>query len=329
MNKKLRIGILGAARIAPFALISPSRHIPEVEVFAVAARDHERAKKFARKHSITHAFNGYEAMLTNPDVDAIYNPLPNSLHSEWTIRALEAGKHVLCEKPLTANTSEAERVAQVAQRTQLVCMEAFHWRHHPLATRMLEILASGEIGTVKRIETWMCVPLPLPSDIRYRLDLAGGATMDVGCYAISMARHLAAAEPTVESAKALLMSPGVDRRMEAELSFSDGRSGHITCSLWSSSFLRIQARVTGENGVMSVINPTLPQLANLITVKSQGKIRRETVARTSTYQHQLQAFSDAVLHGKSIITTADDAVKNMRVVDAVYRAAGMQPRGTL
>ncbi len=171
-------------------------------------------------------------MLADPALDAIYNPLPNSLHAEWTVRALEAGKHVLCEKPFTANEVEARRVADVVARTGLVVMEAFHWRYHPLAERMKAILAGGELGAVRRIETAMCIPLPLPGDIRYRLDLAGGALMDTGSYTVSMLRHLSGAEPTVESARARLSSPGVDRYMEAELRLRRaGRTGRITCSL--------------------------------------------------------------------------------------------------
>lgn len=327
MTQPLRIGILGAARIAPFALVAPAREVPEAEVFAVAARDGARAAAFAKKHGIPKSFDDYRAMIADPGIDAIYNPLPNSHHAEWTIRALEAGKHVLCEKPLTANADEAVRVAEVAHRTKRVCMEAFHWRYHPLAARMREIVTSGELGAVKRIETFMCIPLPMPGDIRYDLALAGGATMDTGCYAISMARHLAGAEPTVVEAKATLKSPGVDRRMEAELAFEDGRTGHITCSLWSATLVRVEARVIGDAGEMVVTNPVAPQLISWVKVRGKNGTRREKVARTATYTHQLRAFVEAVQHGTHVISDVDDAVKNMRVIDAVYRAAGMLPRG--
>ena len=139
--------------------------------------------------------DSYAALLADPDIDAIYNPLPNGLHAEWTIAALEAGKHVLCEKPFTANAKEAEDVAAVATRTGLVVMEAFHYRYHPLAQRMREIVESGELGTIRRVETALCFPLPKFSDIRYQYDLAGGATMDVGTYTVHMARLLGARSP--------------------------------------------------------------------------------------------------------------------------------------
>ncbi len=264
------MGILGAARIAPMALIAPARDVPEVELSCVAARDRGRAEAFARKHGVARVADGYEAMIADPEIDAVYNPLPNSLHAAWTVRALEAGKHVLCEKPFTANEAEARQVADVAARTGRVAMEAFHWRYHALAGRMKAIVAGGELGAVRRIETAMCIPLPLPGDIRYRLDLAGGAMMDTGCYAVSMLRHLADAEPTVESARAKLASPGVDRAMEAELRFEDGRTGHIACSLWSSALLRIRARVVGELGTMDVLNPVAPQFYHHLTVKTRA-----------------------------------------------------------
>jgi predicted dehydrogenase len=327
-EKKLRVGILGAARIVPSALIVPARSVPEVEVACVAARDPIRAQEFARKHEIPGVAASYEELLADDTLQAIYNPLPNSLHATWTVRALEAGKHVLCEKPFTSNEEEAQRVAAVAERTGLVAMEAFHWRYHPLATRMLGIVARGELGAVKHIETTMCVPLPRPGDIRYKLELGGGATMDTGSYAISMLRHLAGAEPTVERAEARLSSPGVDRWMRAEMRFADGRTGAITCSLWSSTLLSIKARVEGELGTMDVFNPVAPQFFHRLTVTTKaGDVRRERLAPATSYTCQLRAFAGAVLRGEPIATGAEDAVKNMRVIDAVYRAAGLQRRG--
>ena len=190
----VRIGILGAARIAPGAVIKPAAKSREAEVVAVAAHDRGRAEAFASKHQIPRVCDSYDALVTDPEIDAIYNPLPNGLHAEWTIAALEAGKHVLCEKPFTANTPEAEAVAAVATRTGLVVMEAFHYRYHPLAHRMREVVASGELGTIRRVETALCFPLPKFSDIRYQYDLAGGATMDVGTYTVHMARLLGGEE---------------------------------------------------------------------------------------------------------------------------------------
>jgi predicted dehydrogenase len=324
----LRVGVLGAARIAPMALLRPARRVPGVEIAAVAARDLDKARRFARKHGIPRVLASYDALLADPDVDAVYVPLPNGLHAEWTIRAIEAGKHVLCEKPFTANAEEAERVAAVARASDRVVMEAFHWRYHPLAERMIEIVASGQLGKVRRIETNMCIPLPLPGDIRYRLDLAGGATMDTGCYAIHMLRHLAGDEPTeVTSAKALLSSPRVDRAMKAEFRFADGRVGRIACSLLSAKLLKIGARVVGEAGELDVFNPVGPHVHHRLKLRTEAGTWIERLTRDPTYLFQLRAFERAVREGAPFPTGLDDAIANMRVIDAVYEKSGLGPRG--
>lgn len=323
---RVRIGVLGAARIAPPALIQPARVLDGVQVAAIAARDRNRAASFAAKHGIPTVHNSYDALLADPAIDAIYNPLPNGLHGRWTIAALHAGKHVLCEKPFTANADEAEAVAQVARGTRLVVMEAFHYRYHGLTTRMLQILASGELGVVRHIDTWLCFPLPV-ADIRWELSLAGGALMDAGCYAVHLLRTLAGAEPTVRSARAKLKSPQVDRYLKAELDFADGRTGTITASMLSARLLGMGARVTGSAGTMQVFNPILPQVYHSLRINTAAGKRRERVARKpSSYLAQLTAFRDAVLHGTPFPTHVDDAVANMRVIDACYRAAGLAPR---
>ena len=323
----LRIGILGAARIAPMALIHPARQAPGAEIIAVAARDAERARTFAAKHGIARVHPSYDALLADPDVEAVYNPLPNSHHCEWTIKALRAGKHVLCEKPIAANAAEAEQMAAVAAQTGKVLMEAFHWRYHPLAARMRAIIDSGELGEVRHIETSFCVPLWKPGDIRYRLDLAGGATMDLGCYAINVLRFLAGAEPTVTHAQARLSSPGVDRYMRADFVFPNGSSGRITCSMFSPLILQVSAIVRGSRGEMRVFNPIGPHIFHRLKVRNEHGYRSERVAGKATYVHQLEAFVAAVGGGAPFPTGATEAIANMRVIDAVYRAAGLPLRG--
>jgi predicted dehydrogenase len=324
----LRIGILGAARIAPMALVRPARQVPEAQAYAVAARDPARARTFAAKHGIARVHASYEALLADPEVDAIYNPLPNSLHCSWTIRALEAGKHVLCEKPLASNADEAQQMADAAARSGRVLVEAFHYRYHPLAARLRALVASGEIGTVRHVEAHMCIPLLLPGDIRYRWDLAGGATMDTGCYAISLMRFLAGAEPEVVSAQARLSSPNVDRWMEAHFRFADGRTGRITCSLCSAWLLRPTARVLGDRGEIRVLNPYAPQFPHRIKVRTEQRTYTERVRGDATYTGQLRAFAQAVRGGPPCPTGSAEAIANMRVIDAVYAKAGLPRRGT-
>jgi predicted dehydrogenase len=330
---RLRVGTLGAARIAPAALIKPARQVPEVTVTAVAARDPDRARRFAARHGIAVVHDSYEALIADPDVDAVYNPLPNSLHAPWTLRAIAAGKHVLCEKPFTANEAEAGEVAGAAKSAGLVVMEAFHYRYHPLARRMQEIVAGagdsggGELGALRHVEAALCFPVPRFSDIRYQFDLAGGATMDAGCYAINCLRLLGPGEPEVVSARARLHGPDVDRAMVADFRFPGGASGRIRTSLWSTQLLRISARAVGELGEMRVLNYLAPQAFSLLTVRSGASTRWERIRGEATYTYQLRAFAAAVLRGEPVITTPEDAVANMRQIDDVYRAAGLPLRG--
>lgn len=323
----LRIGILGAARITPMALVRPARVVPEVVLAGVAARQPQRGGDFAIKHGIERAYPSYAAMLNAKDIEAIYNPLPNSLHCEWTIRALEAGKHVLCEKPIASNAAEAERMAEAAARTGKVLVEAFHYRYHPLATRMKQIVESGELGRLRDLEVNFCVPMLLPNDIRFDLALGGGATMDLGCYAIHMLRHLAEGEPEVLRARALLKKPGVDRFMEAEMRFEGGVIGRMSCSLLSGALLKISVRVRGDRGEMRVFNPILPHVFHRLTVRTVDGTRSERVSGEASYIHQLRAFVARVRHGAPVPTGPEDAIANMRVIDAVYERAGLRPRG--
>ena len=303
----LRIGTLGAARITPSALVRPARRVPEVTVTAIAARDPARARRFAARHGIPRVHDSYQALIADPDLDAIYNPLPNSLHAPWTLRAIAAGKHVLCEKPFSSNEAEAAQVADAARSAGRVVMEAFHYRYHPFASRMAEAVA--EIGKLRHVEASFGFPLPRFGDIRFQFALAGGATMDAGCYPISCIRMLAQAEPVVTSARAKLHGPDIDRAMVADFRFPGGATGRIRASLWSAQLLHISARAVGERGEMRAFNYLAPHYLNLLTVRTATGTRRERV------------------RGEPVLTTPEDAVANMHQIDAVYRAAGLRLRG--
>lgn len=326
MADRVRIGVLGAAQITPAALIKPAKDHAEVVVAAVAARDAGRAQAFAAKYGIARVHDNYEALIADPEVDAVYIPLPNGLHGRWTRAALEAGKHVLCEKPFTANAAEAHEIAQLAAASGQVAMEAFHYRYHPFALRAEEIIASGELGTLQRIDVSFCFPLPKFSDIRYNYSLAGGATMDAGCYAVHMMRTFGGSTPEVVSAQAKLREPRVDRAMTAELRFPEGHTGRLRCSMWSTDVLRITVRVVGERGELRVLNPVLPHIFHRFSVRSGGVNRMERFPRRATYAYQLDAFAAAVLRGEPVKTTPQDAIENMTVIDSIYRAAGLPVR---
>ncbi len=322
----MRIGILGAARIAPLALIKPARDNDEVVVAAVAAREAPRGQAFAAKHGIARVHDSYEALIADPDLDAVYNPLPNGLHGRWTRAALSAGKHVLCEKPFTANAAEAREIAELAAKSERVVMEAFHYRYHPLTLRVEQIIASGELGKLKRVEAALCFPLPKFADIRYNYSLAGGATMDAGCYAVHIVRTFGGSTPEVVSAQAKLRDPRVDRAMTAELRFAGGHTGQVRCSMWSSNLLQLTAKVVGDRGELRVLNPVTPQFFHRLTVRSADGKRVERFPRRASYAYQLDAFAAAVLRGEPVKTSPQDAIENMTVIDGIYRAAGLPLR---
>jgi predicted dehydrogenase len=266
--------------------------------------------------------------VADPSLDAVYVPLPNGLHGRWTVAALEAGKHVLCEKPFTADAAEARDVAATAEGTGLVVMEAFHYRYHPLARRMLDIVQGGELGAVRAIETSMCFPLPRFSDIRYDFGLAGGALMDAGCYAVHCLRLLAGGEPRVVSATAatLRRDRRIDRAMTARFTLPGGGTGRIRASMWSRAVLGIRARVVGERGTLSVVNYAAPHLWSHFTVTVDGERRRERFGGDATYTHQLRAFAAAVDGEPTNLTPPADSLATMSLIDDVYTAAGLPLR---
>ncbi len=260
--------------------------------------------------------------------DAVYIPLPNGLHAQWTLAALAAGKHILCEKPFTANADEARQVADAAAGSGLVVMEAFHYRYHPLMARALKLIADGTIGEVRYVDTRFCFPLPRFGDIRYNYALAGGALMDAGCYAVHCLRQFGPGEPAVESAHALLHAPQVDRAMTARFRFPTGAAGAITCSMWSRHLLAVSARVLGSAGELRILNFLAPQYYHRLSVRSGSGKWSEKVPGEPTYTHQLRAFAAAVTAGGEVLTPPADSVATMSVIDDIYRAAGLSPRGT-
>lgn len=324
----MRIGILGAARIAPTALIRPARAVDDVTVAAVAARDPGRARAFATRHGIPTVHDSYADLVADPSLDAVYVPLPNGRHAEWTLAALSAGKHVLCEKPFTANAAQAREVAAAAKESGLVVMEAFHYRYHPVAQRMADIVHSGELGEIRHVSTAMCFPLPRFSDIRYRFDLAGGALMDAGCYAVHCLRLLSPGTPSVTSATALPLrrDPRIDRAMTARFALDGGATGEIHTSMWSSTLLRVRAEVTGSRGGLRVTNFAAPHLFSRFTVTVDGARRRERVTGEATYTHQLRAFAAATRGEDTNLTPPEDSIATMSLIDDVYTAAGLPTR---
>ncbi|KAI0282418.1 NAD(P)-binding protein [Russula brevipes] len=355
----LRFGILGAANIAPMALINPVKSHPDAVVKAVAARDQARADAFAKKHGIPKAYGGagaYQKLLDDPEIDVVYNPLPNGLHYEWTMKALAAGKHVLLEKPSADTAEETRKMFAFAEERGLVLMEAFHYRFHPATRRVKEIVDSGELGTLTKIEASLALPgsFVKDNDIRMVYDLGGGAMMDLGCYTLSMSRYLAGADPTkVISAKADIHPkfPQIDLATTATLAFPTRGSSESTEGLtatlnmhfrlpprlgflpqWPKTFVR----VTGTRGTVELNNFLAPWFYHYITVESSeqegGPSRKRTEKRYgnlgwTTYRYQLEAFIDKV-RGRTPEHwyDAQDSITNMQWIETIYQETGLGPR---
>ena|SRR5271157_715355 len=329
----LRIGTLGSSRISEPALIEPAASVPEVTVAAVATRDKARADAFALRHGIPKAYGSYEDLLADPDIDAIYNPLPNSLHGPWTLRAIAAGKHVLCEKPFASNAEEAAQVADAAAGSGLVVMEAMHYRYHPLTRRLSELVA--ELGPVRHLQCWTSFVIADPDDIRYDFDLGGGALMDGGCYAIDCLRLLGASErqsePSVTGALADPVAPdpggaAADRSMAVRLAFPGGATGWFESSFTMDGEFRADVHAICQDGQVRMENFIFGHKGRLVATRNGSVVADEQGGGDSTYVGQLRAFAAAIAQGDPVPTSAAHAVTTMRVIDDAYRAAGLPPR---
>lgn len=298
---------------------------------AVASRDKNKARDYAAKHGIPNYYGGYAELLADPLIDCVYISLPASMHAEWSIKALEHGKHVLCEKPVAANAAEASAIADKVAETGLTFAEAFLYRFHPLAFRIEEIIRSGDIGDVLEITTQTGVPLLDKNKVQFDPDLAGGALLDIGCYPANLARWIAGCdEYEVEEASAERTKSGVDGSMSARIKFANGASASINCSLMK--FLNSYAYIKGSKGSLFCLAPFSPVVeAGLLTlsiyllaVKTGSGVKTYRVPARTTYYCQLAAFCDCVRSGAQPVTNALEGVENMRLIDAILTRAGMR-----
>ncbi|MDV3128233.1 Gfo/Idh/MocA family oxidoreductase [Mycobacterium sp. 21AC1] len=324
----LRIGVLGASRIAEKAIVGPAAELGH-RLVAVAARDPQRAAAFADKYGVERVLDGYQAVIDDPEVDVIYNPLANSLHAPWNLAAIAAGKPVLSEKPFARNKSEALSVAQAAEAAGITVLEGFHYFFHPVTQRAFTLAAAGELGAITRVEVRMGMPAPGDADPRWSLELAGGALMDLGCYGLhimrSLGRLVLGGAPSILSARAEQRSPGVDARCDVELSFPGGTTGLATHSMVAEAY-SFTIRIVGTGGEALVHDFIRPNDDDRLTVRSAASERVERLGTRPSYTYQLQAFADHVQNGAPLPFGTADAVDNMAFVDAAYRAAGLEPR---
>ncbi|EGN91588.1 hypothetical protein SERLA73DRAFT_148399 [Serpula lacrymans var. lacrymans S7.3] len=350
----IQFGILGAARIAPDALVKPARYHDDVRVVAVAARSKQRADEFGKTWNVPSTYggdNGYQELIDDPEVHVVYNALPNALHFEWTMKALAAGKHVLCEKPIASNEEETRKMFELAESKKLILLEAWQVRFHPAIQRVKQIIDEGSLGKMVSMSSdlgvWNDVFF-VKNDIRFDYSLGGGGLMDMGPYPISCMRYLASSNPTVDSAKTIIRSENIDRLIDAKLTFPPSLPATIKTDSamegWGPfklfpQWIKMVLRVDCEDGAIEIRNFVLPHVWHSITViPKKGKSWVEKAYKPkeglgeewwSAYRYQLEAFVDKV-RGREpqAWRSAEDSIDTMRIIDTMYTMSGLPLRPT-
>jgi predicted dehydrogenase len=323
----VRWGILSTANIGVRKVIPATQKAERCEVVAIASRDGERAARTAAELGIPRAHEGYDSLLSDPDVDAVYIPLPNSEHAAWTIAAARAGKHVLCEKPLAMTAAEAEEMVRACANEGVLLMEAFMYRLHPSWEAARDLVASGRIGRARAVQSWFSYFNDDPGNIRNVPELGGGALYDIGCYCINLSRMLFGGEPTGIEASVTRDATGTDVLTSAILAFDDD-TAVFTCSTRAEPDQRVH--IYGTEGRISIGIPfnIPPDRPAEITVTAGGdppvspNSETLTFAAADEYTIQAERFANAVLDGRPLPIPPEDAIGNLRVIDAIFRAGG-------
>lgn len=321
----MRIAILGAARIAAKALIEPARAYggPHVrpDVRAIGASSPGRARAFAAEHGIAVA-GSYADVIARDDVDLVYVALPPSAHAHWTMLALQAGKHVIVEKPSALNAGEAQAMVAAAGTAGRRLVEAFHYAWHPLFLRAQEMVHGGMLGSIRRIEGAFLADIPFnPDEFRWRPDLGGGALADLGCYPVSWVRGLVEDEPVVVSAAQHAVH-GVDVRTEADLALTDGATAHISCSMDHPGARGIWLTIEGSGGTLRIQNPLAPQYGHRFVVeRPDGSVHEERFPLRATFEYQFDGILDAIHTGAPMRPEGGEIIANLALMDAIRAAA--------
>jgi len=310
-------GILSTARINRLFLAG-AREAEGVELYAVASRDAAQANAYARENDIPHAYGSYEALLGDPEVEAVYIPLPNSLHVEWTIRSLKAGKHVLCEKPLSRRPSEVERAFDVADSNDRLLMEGFMYRHNPQTRRLTELLSVGAVGRVRMIRAAFGFVTNDPANVRLSAELDGGGLMDVGCYCVSAAR-LIAGEPERVSAEQAIGGDGVDVTFAATMRHANDVLCHFDCGLDLDS--RDTLEVVGDAGSLRLTDPWHCRSPVIERTRADGTTERIEAEPVNSYRLEAENFSAAIQGEAEPLLGRADALGQARAIEALYAAA--------
>jgi xylose dehydrogenase (NAD/NADP) len=317
--KKLRWGLLSTARINR-VILPPLRSSARNELTAVASRDMARAQAYGNERNIPRVFGSYEAMLTDPDVDVIYNPLPNSMHAEWTIKAAEAGKHVLCEKPLANTIEEVDAMTVAAKKAGVVVMEAFMYRHHPQTLKVKEMVESGAIGKLQVIRGSFTFKISDEGDVRLNSSLGGGSIWDIGCYPISYARLIAGSEPLeVFGWQITGKASGVDETFTGQMRFPNNVFAQFDCGFRTPQ--RTHMELVGDKGNIIIKTPFNPILNEEIIVTNDDGKKIITTPGEDLYLGEVENMADAILNGQSPRMSLTDSRNNVATIKALLRSA--------
>lgn len=327
MTEPVRWGVLGCAAIALNKVIPAMQQASNCTITGIASRDGMRATEVAAQLGIERSYDSYDKLLADPDIEAVYIPLPNNLHAEWTLRAAEAGKHVLCEKPIALDADQAAEMVDGCERAGVTLMEAFMYRLHPMWVRVRELVDQGRIGELRAVEAVFAYHNTNPSDIRNMADLGGGGLMDIGCYPVNVARMMFGAEPTRVQA-AMHRDPvfQTDILTSAVLDFG-GRHAILTCSTQMERDQRVHLLGTEGRLLVEVpfnIPPDLPTRVLYTAGGTPAEPNTEVIEIPPTDQYRVQGelFAQAIRDGSAVPTPPDDAVANMKVLDQIVTAAG-------
>jgi xylose dehydrogenase (NAD/NADP) len=318
VTEPVRWGILSTARINS-ALVGGIAEAENAELVAVASREEARAGAYASERGIPRAYGSYEEMLADPEIEAVYNPLPNALHVPWSVKALEAGKNVLCEKPMANRVAAVEAAFDVAEASGRLLMEAFMWRYHEQTLKLVELVEGGAVGPVRIVRTAFSHTLPEDAgDVRWEGALDGGALMDVGCYCVSALRLLLG-EPLRVSAESVTGSEGVDGRMLGVLRFEGDVLGSLECAF--DTVPRMAIEVVGLEGTLLSEDPWHGWNPKLTWIAPDGAREDVPVEAVNAYAREVTDFSSAIRSGSQPRLGRDDAVAQARTIEALYRSA--------
>lgn len=311
MSQKIKWGVLGFARIARTSLIPAIARTDNSEFYALASRDPAKLKECQSQFNCSKLYDSYERLLDDPEVQAVYIPLPNSMHKEWAIKAMNKGKHVLCEKPLALTEAEVKEMLEAAAKNRVLLMEAFMYRYTDRTKKAQEILASGEIGQIKYINSTFRFFLNRANTIKIQPELGGGSLYDVGCYPINFVGMVTDSLPESYSAEFTLEN-GVDVIFSAALRYSDGVVATINSGF--NSFREMRSEVIGTKGRLEVPDTFMGEEGTINVITDAG-IRQVPVAESDRYSLEVSDFAAAVLTGRKPMLNLDESLRNMRVIE--------------